>query len=318
MKERTKGYFAGVVTTVLAVSLIGSAMALQQHVVLTAEYSDIKIKVNDEYIVPKDSVGNVVEPFSVNGTVYLPARAIANAVGYDVGWNGVDTVILAPNRFLSTEEKVKLGYSALNRTYGSTDIPRLDNYIGQAAFYDCISLDENAHAYLYDPAYSKYEGYTDMMDRYSMVLNACDYIEQSHGKYDNGDEYHIYFNKETKHQITTSELTAENGTTFVVLTMEFTNGKSANGSSHTNSSSNSTSNSSQDASNGSMPPSDTSSSANDSAKEEAYRQAYIDKRMAEKAAHDKYGPGELPESAQQQIDTNYQNALNQIERQYGS
>ena len=37
---------------------------------------------------PKDANGNVVEPFTMNGTTYLPVRAISNAFGKDVEWDG--------------------------------------------------------------------------------------------------------------------------------------------------------------------------------------------------------------------------------------
>ncbi len=37
---------------------------------------------------PKDANGNVVEPFTMNGTTYLPVRAISNALEKDVEWDG--------------------------------------------------------------------------------------------------------------------------------------------------------------------------------------------------------------------------------------
>lgn len=55
----------------------------------TAEllYNNIKIMLNGKEIVPTDANGNMVEPFTIDGTTYLPVRAIASALGMNVGWN---------------------------------------------------------------------------------------------------------------------------------------------------------------------------------------------------------------------------------------
>ena len=50
-------------------------------------YNNIKIYIDGAEIVPKDANGNVVEPFTINGTTYLPVRAISNALGKDVEWD---------------------------------------------------------------------------------------------------------------------------------------------------------------------------------------------------------------------------------------
>ena len=54
---------------------------------LQAEYANISLVVDGQTIVPKDAAGNVVEPFIVNGTTYLPVRAIGSALGKDVQWD---------------------------------------------------------------------------------------------------------------------------------------------------------------------------------------------------------------------------------------
>jgi hypothetical protein len=44
---------------------------------------------------PRDANGASVEPFTVNGTTYLPVRAIAEALGMEVSWdNGAKTVYI--------------------------------------------------------------------------------------------------------------------------------------------------------------------------------------------------------------------------------
>lgn len=56
----------------------------------TAEifYNNIKIYIDGAEIVPKDANGNTIESFTMNGTTYLPIRAISNAFGQDVEWDG--------------------------------------------------------------------------------------------------------------------------------------------------------------------------------------------------------------------------------------
>jgi hypothetical protein len=53
---------------------------------LEAYYKDIKLEINGAIVVPKDANGKVVDPFIVDGTTYLPARALAQALGCDVSW----------------------------------------------------------------------------------------------------------------------------------------------------------------------------------------------------------------------------------------
>ena len=64
-------------------------------------YNNIKIKINGKEIEPKDSNGNLVEPFTISGTTYLPVRAVSEALGKNVGWNGETKTV-----FVSSIEKV--------------------------------------------------------------------------------------------------------------------------------------------------------------------------------------------------------------------
>ena len=76
------------------VVLIGVVLFLSGGVVFSqstqrtiqAHYPGITIYVNDQAIQPKDANGKVVEPFIVDGTTYLPVRAIGNALGCEVDW----------------------------------------------------------------------------------------------------------------------------------------------------------------------------------------------------------------------------------------
>lgn len=50
-------------------------------------YNNIKLVIDGAPYTPKDSDGVVVEPFILNGTTYLPVRAVADAFGKDVAWD---------------------------------------------------------------------------------------------------------------------------------------------------------------------------------------------------------------------------------------
>ncbi len=86
MKKRLQGLIAGI----LAGTLLTGGVVFAKEVTETAElfYNNIKIFIDGGEIVPKDAVGNTVEPFIMNGTTYLPVRAISNAFGKDVEWDG--------------------------------------------------------------------------------------------------------------------------------------------------------------------------------------------------------------------------------------
>lgn len=86
MKKRLQGLIVGV----LVGAMLTSGVVFSKQISETAElfYNNIKIYIDGGEIVPKDANGNVVEPFTMNGTTYLPVRAISNAFGKDVEWDG--------------------------------------------------------------------------------------------------------------------------------------------------------------------------------------------------------------------------------------
>jgi|GEM_PF-395871 len=68
------------------------AVGASNAVMLT--YSSLRIELNGEQIIPQDSASQVVEPFSINGTTYLPVRAVASALGLDVDWRQSDNMVV--------------------------------------------------------------------------------------------------------------------------------------------------------------------------------------------------------------------------------
>ncbi len=62
---------------------------------LNATFEGITITLDGVTLDPKNVNGKTVEPFIVDGTTYLPARALAGALGLDVDWDPqTNTVVL--------------------------------------------------------------------------------------------------------------------------------------------------------------------------------------------------------------------------------
>lgn len=132
-RERTKGFIAGVVITILLSGLFTSAYAgTQKQAVLN--YSGIKITLDGAVIRPTDVNGNYIEPFIIGGTTYLPVRGIASTLGLNVDWDGTtNTVILTtpsgntipsqptpPTQSITTTSELE---SYLNQTMGELKTP---------------------------------------------------------------------------------------------------------------------------------------------------------------------------------------------------
>ena len=86
MNKRLQGFFAGILMGVIITS--GFVFAEDISKTINAVYMNVKLVVDGIQIEPKDANGNYVEPFIYNGTTYLPVRAVGEAFGKDVSWDG--------------------------------------------------------------------------------------------------------------------------------------------------------------------------------------------------------------------------------------
>lgn len=87
MKKQWKGFLAGMLVTVMTLGMINPAVAALVGRTIEV-YTGVNVYVDDQLIEPKDANGNPVEVFVYNGTTYLPIRAIGNALGLPVEWEG--------------------------------------------------------------------------------------------------------------------------------------------------------------------------------------------------------------------------------------
>lgn len=134
MKKRSS-FAAGMLTMALLFGLVGTAYAAYQKQA-TLNYQDIKITLNGELVTPKDGAGNIVEPFTIDGTTYLPVRAIANAMGLEVNWNGATNTVE-----IATPVVGEKNYE-VHDCYRDFSVPSLENIVGYEALIDMYLLEE--------------------------------------------------------------------------------------------------------------------------------------------------------------------------------
>ena len=147
MKGSIKIFVSGVLVTLVFISLIGTAFATKGKLTVDLDYNDIRVTLDGQEVPLVDANGNPVEPFTINGTTYLPVRAVANALGLDVGWDQESfTVVLntkdtRPQRDGfndATNQSVKVGSYTFS----------IPNYLIQTGEYDYEYEDNESAAVL--------------------------------------------------------------------------------------------------------------------------------------------------------------------------
>jgi len=156
-KHILKGYVLGLLTVALLCSV--TAFAVGRTTWKDVAVGGISIVVDGKKINPKDGNGNAVEPIIYNGTTYLPVRAVADALGKAVYWDGPNyTVYLGemsgkleyPSAELISMKDVN-GY-----TYKSNQL--VDNYGNNYATACYISTTSFPAKYILDMKYTKFKG----------------------------------------------------------------------------------------------------------------------------------------------------------------
>ena len=93
MLRKSKSFVVGFICCAVIMVLAGTAMAASRTVDATLTFRDIKLVIGGTLFTPKDSAGNVVEPFILSGTTYLPVRAVGEAFGQEVKWDGETSTV---------------------------------------------------------------------------------------------------------------------------------------------------------------------------------------------------------------------------------
>lgn len=73
----------------LTVILAGTAAAATGAVTKELHYNNIKVTLDGKALNL-----NTVEPFIIDGTTYLPVRAVSEALGLDVDWDGATSTVI--------------------------------------------------------------------------------------------------------------------------------------------------------------------------------------------------------------------------------
>jgi len=106
-----KWFVLGIAVCLVCVTMVVPALAAA-FTTKTAqlEYSGMKIALNGNTVTPKDANGKAVEPFVIDGTTYLPVRAIGNALGMGVDWDSnTNTVKLTRQTMNAGQQAVYIG-----------------------------------------------------------------------------------------------------------------------------------------------------------------------------------------------------------------
>lgn len=94
MKFNFKSMVTGGIIGVVLMATI-PASAYDGTRTIQAVYKNIRICIDGVEMTPRDAAGKEVEPFIYNGTTYLPIRAVGEAVGKQVSYDGsTNTVYL--------------------------------------------------------------------------------------------------------------------------------------------------------------------------------------------------------------------------------
>jgi hypothetical protein len=96
MKHRIQGIIIGLI--VASILFGGTALALAGTHTINATYRNIRIIIDGVLITPRDVNGNVVHPFISQGTTYLPVRAVGEAFGKPVEWDGSTNTVYIGQR----------------------------------------------------------------------------------------------------------------------------------------------------------------------------------------------------------------------------
>ena len=133
MKKNMKSLIAGGVVLITLTGMLAlPSLATVGQKLLRADYHDMKVTLNGKTLKLTDSDGDPVEPFTIDGTTYLPLACISQALGVDVAWDGPNNTVM-----LTTEDK-----TAASGTNPSADDIGVEKAKSAALKHAGLSADE--------------------------------------------------------------------------------------------------------------------------------------------------------------------------------
>lgn len=153
--QKIRWFLSGLVTAALMANLLSPTLATLTGKMIEV-YTGVDIYIDDVKLDPKDANGNPVEAFIYNGTTYLPVRAIGEALGKTVQWEGKTNSVYVGKH---TGEKPAVWLKDLDYFTGSafkTETTDKDN-LGQART-NCIVTVSRDNTYRINGQYSLITG----------------------------------------------------------------------------------------------------------------------------------------------------------------
>ena len=90
-KFSVKSFIAGALIMAIILSAGAAIAATERNI--SVIFRDIRLVVNGQQITPRDAQGNIVEPFIWQGSTFLPVRAVGEALGMPVSWDGATSTV---------------------------------------------------------------------------------------------------------------------------------------------------------------------------------------------------------------------------------
>lgn len=132
MKKRFLSFAAGALTALLISATTVTALAASGAIRI--EVSPISVLVDGEVFQPKDAKGNDVIVFTYNGTTYAPLRALAEAYGLEVGYDGERNIATVNSWPTQTQAPITdTGYAGFEKQWTVKEKP-VTNYGNEKIF----------------------------------------------------------------------------------------------------------------------------------------------------------------------------------------
>lgn len=137
---------------------------------ISATFKNIKIFVDGSELTPRDSAGNVLEPFIYNGSTYLPVRAVGEAVGKDVSYDANTNSVYLGSVGSSSSSTSSYTRGTKLEPY-KTDNARIEDLkMGGINYSNALFLDSGYGATAY---YNLSGGYTSLSGVYGFKDDGC-------------------------------------------------------------------------------------------------------------------------------------------------